>query len=90
MTLAEYMSPKLFPLTTQAGQTPRLQFMMDAANLDQLREYLAYGVTPTDEQWLRLAELEEKAKARPGLFAQIDRFGKPDPWEDNDVRASEK
>jgi hypothetical protein len=67
MTLAEYMSPKLFPLTAQNGLTPRHQFVIDAADLDQLRSYLGTGVTPTEEQWLRLAELEEKAKARPGL-----------------------
>ncbi|HVK16027.1 MAG TPA: hypothetical protein VM533_03700 [Fimbriiglobus sp.] len=71
MTLAEYMSPKLFPLTTQPGLTPRMQFMIDAVNYDQLREYLATGVTPTEEQWIRLSELEDKARARPALMAQL-------------------
>ena len=71
MTLAEYMSPKLFPLTTQPGLTPRMQFMIDAVNYDQLREYLATGVTPTEEQWIRLGELEEKEQARPTLLAML-------------------
>jgi hypothetical protein len=78
MTLSEYMDPRRFPLTTQAGQTPRLQFLIDAVNLDQLREYLADGVTPTEEQWHRLSELEEKAKARPVLLVQL---GDPNPEE---------
>ena len=78
MTLSEYMDPRRFPLTTQVGQTPRLQFMIDAVNLEQLHEYLADGVTPTEEQWHRLSELEEKAKVRPGLLAQL---GEADPSE---------
>jgi hypothetical protein len=76
MTLTEYMDPRRFPLTTQSGQTPRLQFMIDAVNHDQLRAYLETGVTPTEEQWHRLCELEEKAKARPELLAQL---GDADP-----------
>lgn len=71
MTLAEYMRPRHFPLSTQPGLTPRLQFMIDAVNLDQLHEYLETGVTPTEEQWLRLSELEDKAKARPALLAEL-------------------
>lgn len=76
MTLSEYMDPRRFPLTTQSGQTPRIQFLMDAVSLDQLREYLADGITPTEEQWALLAELKEKAKARPALLAQL---GEADP-----------
>ncbi len=71
MTLPQYMDPRRFPLTTQPGLTPRLQFMIDAVNLDQLRAYLADGVTPTEEQWIRLSELEEKAKARQTLIDQL-------------------
>jgi hypothetical protein len=76
VTLAEYLDPRRFPLTTRPGLTPRLQFLADAADHDRLREYLATGVTPTEEQWAWLSELEEKAKARPALLA---RLGDPDP-----------
>ena len=78
VTLSEYMDPERFPLTTQDGLTPRLQFLNDVMDLDKLRSYLADGVTPTEEQWLRLTELEEKAKARPGLFAQLDEVDRDD------------
>ena len=71
MTLAQYMDPDRFPLTTQAGLTPHMQFLNDVMGLDKLQAYLADGVTPTEEQWLRMAELEEKAKARPGLIARL-------------------
>ena len=71
MTLDQYMSPKWFPLTTQPGLTPRLQFMTDAVNYDQLREYLDTGATPTEEQWLRFVELDAKMAARPALLAEL-------------------
>jgi hypothetical protein len=75
LSLEEYMSPRLFPLTTRDGLTPREQFQIDAADLDHLSEYLATGVTPTEEQWLRLAELEEKAAARAALAAELEAAG---------------
>lgn len=71
MTLDEYLSPKLFPLTTREGLTPREQFRLNAADLDRLREVLGTDTTPTERQWLILAELEDKAAARPELLAQL-------------------
>jgi len=71
LTLTEYMSPERFPLTTRTGLTPRLQFVTDAAELERLRAVLATGVTPTEEQWIRLGELEEKEQARPTLLAML-------------------
>jgi hypothetical protein len=63
VTLSEYLDTRL---------TPRLQFLADAADLDGLRERLANGDTPTEEQWARLVELELKARARPTLLDQFD------------------
>ena len=71
LALTEYMDPRRFPLSTRGGLTPRLQFLNDVVDLDRLRARLATGVTPTEEQWLRLAELEEKAAVRPALIAQL-------------------
>jgi hypothetical protein len=76
VTLSEYLDPTRFPLTTRVGLSARRQFETDASHLAKLRAYLADGVTPTEEQWLRLVELEEKEKARPALVAQ---FGQTDP-----------
>jgi hypothetical protein len=71
MTLAEYLDPTRFPLTTRAALSAADQFRLDAAHLAKLRAYLAGDVTPTEDQWLRLEELEEKAKARPELLARL-------------------
>jgi hypothetical protein len=70
VTLDEYMSPERFPLTTRPGLSAADQFRLDAAHLAKLRAYLGGGVTPTEDQWLRLEELEEKETARPALLAQ--------------------
>jgi hypothetical protein len=72
VTLDEYMNPRRFPLTTRPGLTPRLQFLADTADLDRLYALFADGDTPTEELWLKLAELEEKAKARPALLIQLN------------------
>jgi hypothetical protein len=50
LTLAEYLSPKLFPLTAREGLTAREQFRLDAADLDRLREELGTDTTPTERQ----------------------------------------
>jgi hypothetical protein len=76
MNLSQYLDGNRFPLTSRPWLPPRQQIDHDAADLDSLREYLAGGVTPTADQWARLAELEEKAAARSGL---IDQFGDLDP-----------
>jgi hypothetical protein len=71
MTLAEYLDPYRFPLTTHAGFTPRKQLVIDALDLDLVREYLDEGGTLDDRQAAWRAELEEKEKARPWLFAEL-------------------
>lgn len=76
MTLTQYMDPDRFPLTTWTGLTAREQFVEDAVRLGRLREYLGTGVTPTEEQSLRLAELEEKAAARPFLIDEAEAAGR--------------
>jgi hypothetical protein len=70
VTLSEYLDPARFPLTARPGLSARDQFRLDAAHLARLRAYLADGVTPTEEQWLRLAELEEKERSRQGLIGE--------------------
>jgi hypothetical protein len=75
MTLAEYMDPTRFPLTTQAGFTPRKQFVIDAIDLDNLREYLDEGGALDDGLRARLAELEAKAAARPFLIDEAEAAG---------------
>lgn len=77
MTLQEYPEPTRFSLTTRVGLSAADQFRLDAAHLAKLRAYLAGDVTPTEDQWLRLEEMEEKAKARPELLA---RLGRADAW----------
>jgi hypothetical protein len=78
VTLAEYLDPSRFPLTTQAGFTPRKQLAIDAVDLDLVREYLDEGGTLDGELAARLAELEEKEKARPALTAQLGESGPKD------------
>jgi hypothetical protein len=72
VTLSEYLDPTRFPLTTRVGLSASKQFQIDSVHFAKLRAYLADGVTPTEEQWLRLTELEEKEKARPELLAQVN------------------
>jgi hypothetical protein len=61
MEAKEYLDPERFPLTTQRGLTLQQQQLLDAANLDDLREWLAQGKALSDAQRRALAELEEKA-----------------------------
>jgi hypothetical protein len=72
MTLAEYLDSARFPLTTQPGLRPGEQFLTDAESLGQLRGHLGAGGVLTDWQRARLAELEEKEKARSGLIDEAE------------------
>jgi hypothetical protein len=73
MTLAEYLDSARFPLTTQAGLTPRQQMMMDAFNLDAIREAVEEeGAVLTAEEQARYAELQEKAKHRTRLLEELN------------------
>ena len=53
-----------YPLTTQDGLSVKRQSLIDALNLDDLREYVADGNELTEEERARLAELEEKHRIR--------------------------
>jgi hypothetical protein len=75
MTLAEYLDPSRFPLTTQDGLTPRVQLAYDAYNLAQLRELRDDGRDLTEDEQARLAELEKKSVARPALLDELVEAG---------------
>lgn len=53
-----------FPLTTQKGLSPQDQAMIDAINLDELREAVQLGEHLSERQKQRLQELETKDKIR--------------------------
>jgi hypothetical protein len=62
MTEADYLDQMRFPLTTQPGLTLKEQRLIDAVNLDDLREVQELGKAMTEEQRLRALELEEKLR----------------------------
>lgn len=66
MTNVEYTDLSRFPLTTQLGLSVWQQMLLDAHNLDELREYAASNRLTEREQRL-LAELEAKAAAVPAI-----------------------
>jgi hypothetical protein len=70
-TLAEYLDPGRFPLTTRPDLSPRQQFLADSSALKVMRAYLLSGGTLTYRQRARLVELEAKDVARPALLAQL-------------------
>src|SRR5437870_5054136 len=71
VTIAEYMNPHRFPLTTQKGLPPEWQLMLDARNLDWLNAAeSAGGLTPKQER--RLKELRDKAAAHLPLMAEVN------------------
>lgn len=76
MTLAEYMDPARFPLTTQKGLTPEQQMMIDAVNYDDLREMEAAGRPLTGDTARRAAELRTKNAARAGVAAELNARGR--------------
>jgi hypothetical protein len=69
MTVAEYMSPQRFPLTTQPGLRPDQQMMIDSVNYDELNDNAGGLLTPEEEQIAR--ELDEKNSARAEIMAQL-------------------
>ena len=71
MTVDEYMDPQRFPLTTQKGLSPEQQMMIDAFNLDSMREGLELGEVYEGEALARSGELEEKAAHRPRLYQEL-------------------
>ncbi len=76
MRPTDYTSAEKFPLTTQKGLSPSDQLMIDAHNLDALREYAEDHALKADEQEL-LAELEAKAKVAPAVRAALTAEGQP-------------
>lgn len=71
LTLEEYLSPKMFPLTTQAGLTPSQQLLIDAYNFDEMAEALTMGAILTPEKESVLNELRVKHASRGHVLAQI-------------------
>ena len=71
LTLAEYMDPARFPLTTQTGLTPEQQMRIDAFNHDQLKEHVLGTPLMNEEYERRWAELREKVEAQPALLAEV-------------------
>src|ERR1700722_3355947 len=71
MKLSDYMNPEKFPLTSQKGLSAEKQFMLDAYNLDQIKQHLGQGGTLTDDQQALLKELTDKAEARPELMPEV-------------------
>lgn len=53
-----------FPLTTQEGLSESDQALIDALNLDQLREAIELGRPISEQGRQRLKELEEKERIR--------------------------
>ncbi len=70
MTLAEYMDPVKFPLTTQAGLTPRQQMMIDAVNYDDMNDPDGAPLTAADTA--RLVELRAKHAGRAQVAAEAN------------------
>jgi hypothetical protein len=71
MTLAEYMSPEFFPLTTQAGLTPEQQVRLDTVNIDEYQEAVNNHHPLDDRQRAVGRELETKRAARLSVLAEL-------------------
>lgn len=65
MTAAEYTHPGRFPLTTLAGLTFDEQLALDRLRLARLLRLRGDGHLSAGGEVAQLAELEEKAAARP-------------------------
>ena len=63
MSPSDYLDPKQFPLSTQKGLNLNQQMMIDAFNLDELRQAIEYGESLDDDQKAVLEELETKVKS---------------------------
>ncbi len=71
MTLAEYMNPDHFPLTTRRGASPSYQLAIDAFEYGQMCEYLRRCGGLDEGQKARRAELETKMKHHARLAAEV-------------------
>lgn len=74
ITLAQYMSAQLFPLTSQPGISPEQQMLLDTTNYDAVREALDNGeqLSPVEQATAR--ELEVKHNARAAVAAELRRM----------------
>lgn len=70
MKPSDYTSAAKFPLTSQRGLSADKQLLLDAHNLDTLREY-AESNRLTADQTARLAELEAKAEVATAVRAAL-------------------
>ena len=73
MKLSDYMNKAKFPLTSQPGLSAKEQLMIDAFNLDQLKEALEMKVPLNEKQKAHLRELKEKAPHMGALSAEAAR-----------------
>ena len=71
MTVAEYMDPARFPLTTQGNLDPEKQMLVDAMNFDDLARMEEEGRPLTGDLVQRAAELREKHAARAEVAAEL-------------------
>lgn len=70
MTVAEYLSAHLFPLTSQPGLRLEQQMRVDAANYDDYMRAVRTGSHLTDEERAIGRELEAKHAARGSVMSE--------------------
>lgn len=75
VTVDEYMDPKRFPKTTQAGLTVREQILKDSVNHDDVRDDREAG-TLDPAHAATVAELDEKAKVWDQVAADAKAAGR--------------
>jgi hypothetical protein len=71
MTLAEYMDPQRFPLTTQSGLSAQQQLMLDAFNWDALTEARENGEQLAEDQKAIYRELRVKMHHNAPLTREL-------------------
>jgi hypothetical protein len=71
MKPSDVLNAERFPLTTQKGLSVKQQLLIDAVNLDALREQMESGPPLDAEQQARLAELEEKEPFKAEIMAAL-------------------
>jgi hypothetical protein len=71
MTLADYMDPERFPLSTQKGLEPKDQMLIDAINYDDLAEARELGTFDPVKHGPIAAELDAKHTARAEVVAEL-------------------
>lgn len=79
MTVAEYMNPTQFPLTTQPGLPPADQLFIDAFNYDEMMAARERGEQFSPQQLAAAAELEAKHAARAEVAQQLKIAPPPQP-----------